>query len=180
MSRPNQSSPILEITEEPTPLYGWKSGDRFDHRVIEEDLRSLMRRLAEVKFEQRTEREQSHKEKAKLFLAILESMDAFERIFRNIHAKQDLVTPQMKKWVGNFRTIYRMLGSLLEEQGVVRIENLEEGFDPYWHRAMETVEDVTRPHGTIVEEIRPGHLWQGQILRKADVVVVRNEGSEST
>ena len=91
--------------------------------VIEEDIRSLMRQAAEAKLSLR-EQEHQHTEKTQqLLLGLVEVLDAFERVFRHVHSKEDLVTPQMKIWVGNFSTVRRLLERVLSEQDVTRIKS---------------------------------------------------------
>ena len=80
----------------------------------------------------------------------------------------------MKKWIGNFRTVYRLLDKVLSEQGVTKIESLDQAFDPHWHKVVGTVVDPSKQDGTIVEETKRGYVWQNQILREAEVIVVRN------
>ena len=109
----------------------------------------------------------------------MEVLDAFERVFRHVHSKEDLVTPQMKICFGNFSTVRRLLERVLSEQDVTRIEIVDRTFDPQWHKVAEIVVDETKPEGTIVEELKKGFLWRNQILRKAEVVVVRNAPGEA-
>lgn len=175
MTRFKISEKEFEITEKPIPLYAWKPEDGGDRlRIIEQDTRNLMRQLAEAKLSL-SEQERLHIDKTKrLLLAIVEITDAFERVFSSIHAKEDQINRQMKIWIGNFRSVRLLLDKLLTEQGVAKIENLDQGFDPLWHKVADVVIDSSKPHGTIVEEVEKGYLWQNQILRKAGVVVVRN------
>jgi molecular chaperone GrpE len=166
----------VEITEQPAPVNAWPAGDGPDGLArIEQDLRGLMRQLAETKF-QATEQQRQHSEEVrKLYLSVLEVLDALDRIFRSVRAKEDQVTPQMQKWLGNFRTARSLLEKILTDRAVVRIENLDQGFDPHWHKVAQVVVDTARPEGTIVEEVQRGYVWRGQVLRKAEVIVVRHE-----
>ena len=100
---------------------------------VEQDIRNLMCQLAEAKCSIAEKEKKEAEVKKGFFLSIIEVMDGFERLFLRIHDKQDQVTPQMKKWIGNFRTIYRLLNKIIKDEGVVRIENLDDGFDPHWH-----------------------------------------------
>jgi molecular chaperone GrpE len=137
---------------------------------IAKDEEGLLRQITESKW-QLAERERHEKDSMlKWLLALLDVVDAFERVFGNIEAKKELCTAQMNIWIGNFRTVYKLLRKLLAEEGVVPIENLGEGFDPRWNEP-ERVFDPSRPEGTIVKEVKRGYLWQGQILRKSLVVV---------
>lgn len=161
------------ITGQLIPLQAWKPEDGgAPLAVIERDIRDLMHRLAEAEFSRSQQDRDHHEHTRNMLLSVLEVTDAFERVFRSVSAKQDKVTVQMKKWIGNFRTAYRMLRRVLTDQGVSRIENLEQGFDPRWHRAVETIEDMSRAEGTIVEEVLPGYVWRDELLRHAEVVAV--------
>ena len=155
-------------------MNAWNDLDAKPLTVVEEDLRQLMRQLAEVRFELDEEKKQGVDKQRKFYLEILDALDAFDRIFRNIHEKEDLVTPQMKIWINNFRSVRRLLEKVLTERNIIPIQILDSGFDPVWHEILETITDPTRPDGTIVEEVQRGYLWNREILRKATLVVVRN------
>jgi len=145
--------------------------------VLEEDVRVLMKRLGEADFALSEQQKSSQSGAKKLLLALLEIMDSFERVFEAVHGKPDLVTKQMKKWLSNFRTIHRMLRQVLSDQGVTKIENLDQGFDPQWHKVYETVDDSSMEEGTITREVKAGYIWNGVLLRKAEVEVVRHEAA---
>ena len=175
MKKEKKYTEIFEITEKPVPLKILASeNDKDTLKVVEQDIRGMMHRIADLEFEL-SEKEKQNTEKTKrLLLSIIEVLDAFYRVFRNIRAKQDKVNPQMKKWIGNFRTVRRMLNNILAEQGVSAIENLDNGFDPHWHKVGEFVVDHSKSNGTIVDEILKGYVWHNQILRKSEASVVRN------
>jgi molecular chaperone GrpE len=142
---------------------------------IERDMRQLLREIVDRKAEARERDQTVRGSMRKFLLEMIEVQDAFERVFRKIQAKEGQMTPQMKTWIGNFRTVYKLLDRSLTAQGLTRIEWLEPVFDPEWHTAPETVEDATKADGTIVEEIKSGYIWNGVPLRKAEVKIVRNE-----
>jgi len=161
-------------------LSGWKkehSLNRLDE--IEKDICNLMRNLAEVKTAG-MEKDRAHLEHSKQFiLSLLEIMDAFERVFANIHSKKDASTPQMKIWTDNFRAVYRKLDSVVAKQAVTRIECLNREFDPHWHEIEKTVYDTSKPEGTILDEVKKGYIWHGnQLLRHAVVSVISHSPSE--
>lgn len=171
---------IFNINEEPILTCGWTDEDGSDHlQVIEGDIRNLMYQFAKEKFDHEETRKKAKKRVEKLLEEILEVVDAFENVFSNIEKKQDQVTKQMKKWLKNFGTIHKLLRNILSRQGVVRIDSLDQEFDPYRHRASETVTNPERLDGTIVEEVSVGYMWHDQVLRKSEVVVVRNSDSEN-
>ena len=65
----------------------------------------------------------------------------------------------------------RELQSVLERHGVTRIEALGKPFNAEFHQAMMEVEDASVPTGTVVQELIPGYLIAGRLLRAAMVAV---------
>lgn len=176
MTRPADGDNLFEITEGPLPVHTWAEDDGADRLdVLSQDIGDLLRRLGEATCRAEELRTDSHNHLRKHLLALLDVKDDFERIFANIEGKRDQVTRQMKKWIANFRTLLRKLKQVLEDEGVVPIENLDTGFDPRWHKVAETVCDLSKREGTILEVVRPGYMWHSEVLRKAEVTVVRNE-----
>jgi molecular chaperone GrpE (heat shock protein) len=167
---------VFQVSERPLPLCAWKADeDAGGLQAVEDEVRGLVRQLSEARFALGEQEKRAAEDVRRMLLAVIEVLDAFQRVFAGIEAKQDEVNPQMKKWVGNFRAVSRQLRAVLIDRDVTEIDNLDQGFDPRWHKIVETVQDPSRPDGTIVEEVQKGYLWRGEVLRKTDVVVVRNE-----
>jgi molecular chaperone GrpE len=143
-------------------------------RLVEDGVRALMKDLADARFRLEEESRKSLETSRSLLLRMLEVLDAFDRVFGNVETKPEQITPQMKIWLGNFRSVRRLLEKKIGEEGVVRMENVEDGFDPRWHTVSETTSDPSRAEGDIVHTTRPGYFWKEQILRKAEVAVVKN------
>ena len=62
----------------------------------------------------------------------------------------------------------------LEREDLRPIPSAEE-FDPALHEAKNTVIRDDVPEGSIVETVRTGYTWHGEVLRYAQVVVARAE-----
>jgi molecular chaperone GrpE len=62
---------------------------------------------------------------------------------------------------------------VLERHGVTRIEALGKPFNADFHQAMMEIEDPSVPAGTVVQEMIPGYLLAGRLLRAAMVAVSR-------
>ena len=60
---------------------------------------------------------------------------------------------------------------VLRERGVVPIDVVGKPFDPRIARAVGTAADSGLDNGIVVREVRSGFLWEGELLRAADVVV---------
>ena len=170
------SPDVFEINEQPIPVTGdVAGGSESPLLLIENDIRRLMHRLAVAEHEKKQNEKAFRDENKRILLELIEILDAFERVFAAIKEKQDLVNRQMKKWISNFRTIRRLLENLLYEKGVRAIENLDDGFDPKWHKAVSIVSDPDKPDDTIVDQVASGYVWRNEILRKAEVIVVRDD-----
>lgn len=76
------------------------------------------------------------------------------------------------------RMIQNEMWELLSRNGLSKIETVGKPFDPEQHEAIETVEDETGPEGTVVEEVRPGYLLNGKLLRPASVKISKKKTEE--
>jgi molecular chaperone GrpE len=75
--------------------------------------------------------------------------------------------------VAGVQATERELQSVLERNGVTRIESIGQPFNAEFHQAMLEVEDPSQPTGTVVQELAPGYLIAGRLLRAAMVAVSR-------
>lgn len=165
----------FEITERPVDLHAWNGDEatRFP-AVLECDVAALIGALASERSTAAESAGRHDAETSALLLSVIEVLDAFERVFANIEVRQPEVSRQMGIWIGNFRTVSRMLGNTLSAYGVIATDSLDQVFDPHWHQIGETLADAARPEGTIVRELKRGYVWHGRVLRKAEVTVVRD------
>lgn len=81
--------------------------------------------------------------------------------------------PALRNVVIGVQATGRELQSVLERHGVTRIESLGKPFNADFHQAMMEVEDPGVPAGTVVQELIPGYLIAGRLLRAAMVGVAR-------
>jgi molecular chaperone GrpE len=65
----------------------------------------------------------------------------------------------------------RNLEAALESVGVERIESVGMPFDPSLHEAVEKVQGKAPGKDVVVEEVRPGYTFRGQLLRPSMVKV---------
>jgi molecular chaperone GrpE len=76
-------------------------------------------------------------------------------------------------WREGMRMTLRRIDRLLADRSIVTIETVGRPFDPRLAAAVATVEDPAAADGIVVEEVRPGFLWQGELLRPSEVIVAR-------
>ena len=79
--------------------------------------------------------------------------------------------PAVRNIVAGIQATDRELRSVLERHGVTRIEALGKPFNAEFHQAMMEIQDPEVPSGTVVQELIPGYLIAGRLLRAAMVGV---------
>ena len=76
-------------------------------------------------------------------------------------------------WREGMGMTLRRIDKLLADRRIVASEMVGRPFDPRLATAVATIEDPAAADGIVVEEVRPGFLWQGELLRPAEVIVTR-------
>jgi len=82
-------------------------------------------------------------------------------------------------WLDGQRLLRDRLLAILNEAGIQPVPTVGQTFDPYRHVAVGTVEDESLPDGHIVAEERRGYTAGDQVLRYAEVVVVKNRATRN-
>jgi len=75
--------------------------------------------------------------------------------------------------------ILSQLHKLLERNGVEKIKTVGEKFDPNIHEAIGTVVADEYPEETVAEEVSPGYMLNGKLLRAAKVKIVQEPKKEN-
>lgn len=83
--------------------------------------------------------------------------------------------PAAAAWQEGTRMTLRRLEQVLFDRRVVAIETVGRPLDPRHAVAVATVADTAAADGLVVEEVRPGFLWNGELLRSAEVIVARRD-----
>jgi molecular chaperone GrpE (heat shock protein) len=163
--------------EDEFTLIGWSDPSLPANQPVDllcNDLCHLARRAALAEHTCQATQNEHASELKRMLLNLLDVMDKFETVLQRIHSKRAASSKQVKKWVRNFQTVYRMLRQMLDDYDVSQMQNAEEGFDPRWHAVFELVAEPSHPDGTIIDVVQTGYFWRGQVLRKASVTVVKN------
>ena len=69
--------------------------------------------------------------------------------------------------------------TVLEKNGIIKIESENKKFDPNLHQAMAEIEDDKSELGTIVQEIQCGYMLGERLLRPALVGVAKKKSSKN-
>ena len=102
---------------------------------------------------------------------ILSVADNLGRALSALPSNPDALDPAVRNVVAGVQATQRELQSVLERHGVTRIEALGKPFNAEFHQAMMEIEDPSVPSGTVVQELIPGYLLAGRLLRASMVGV---------
>jgi molecular chaperone GrpE len=137
-----------------------------------ENLDGWLRARAELaNYKKRVEREraETYQNAAGTILArLLPALDDFERATKD--APDD---PSLRQWVEGVTLIQRKLQTILESEGVQRIEAEGQQFDPNVHEALTHDESENHGEGEVIEVVRQGYRLGDRVLRPALVRVAK-------
>ena len=127
-----------------------------------------LRTLADFKnYRRRVEqdgRKLAEEGKRGIILPLLDIMDDMEKAMQwTTDAEQPVVR--------GLKIIHKKLLALLEKEGVVPFQSAGAPFSHDLHEAVAMVDDEDLEPGTVVDELRRGYLWKGELLRHAQVRV---------
>ena len=150
--------------------------------TIEEKLKSVEDRLLRAIAEMENQRRRSEKERQEAFdfggfnfakesLSLLDNIDRATDSFKNDEKLKDF--KDLNKIIDGIEIVKKDLISIFKKNGIEQIKCINEKFDPNFHQAMLEVEDDTKEHGTVVQEIQKGYLMKDRLLRPSLVGVTR-------
>ncbi|MEA1985528.1 MAG: nucleotide exchange factor GrpE [Euryarchaeota archaeon] len=134
----------------------------------------LMRNRAE--FENFRNRNRKEKEEYRKFavenimMDLLEVSDNFERALVSARKANDA-----NSVIEGVEMVFKQFNSILEKEGVQKMECQGEEFDPHLHEAMMYIESDEYPDDTIIEVCKPGYEMNSKVIRHAMVTVAKNQ-----
>ncbi len=102
---------------------------------------------------------------------VLSVADNLGRALSALPSDAAAIDPALRNVIVGVQATERELQSVLERHGITRVEALGKPFNAEFHQAMMEIEDPTVPAGTVVQELIPGYLIAGRLLRAAMVAV---------
>ncbi|MEN9204588.1 MAG: nucleotide exchange factor GrpE [Thermostichales cyanobacterium SZTDM-1c_bins_54] len=121
-------------------------------------------------FRRRTQREKEEnalREKKKLLLEILPTVDNFERAALQLKPE----TERELQIHNSYQGVYRLLVENLKKLGVSKMKVVGQPFDPNLHEAVSQEATDDYPEGTVSQEYQAGYKLGDIVLRHALVVV---------
>jgi molecular chaperone GrpE len=135
----------------------------------------LLRALAEAQNVRRRAQQDVERERKfgieRFAKDILSVADNLGRALSVLPDDANAIDPALRNVIVGVQATERELQSVLERHGITRIESLGRPFNAEFHQAMMEVEDRAVPAGTVVQELVPGYLIAGRLLRAAMVAV---------
>ena len=108
---------------------------------------------------------------------ILSPGDNLERALAAIPKDEKL--PQSVKNLGEgLKMVQKEFSTILEKNGVKKIDSINKKFDHNYHQAMMEIEKEDVAEGTVVQEIQPGYIMHDRLLRPAMVGVSKKSSTE--
>ncbi len=164
------TEPLAE--EAPAPAGGEKEKDEA------EELRDLLVRVKAdfSNYQKRVARETEVARKsaqAEVLLRLVDLLDVVERTEKEADKYTDFASLR-----GAVSIAAKEAEKFARESKLERIPTVGRPFDPAVHEALMVVETDCQPEGTVVEEVRPGYMFGGRVLRHAQVVVARRPEEE--
>ncbi|MEK7096614.1 MAG: nucleotide exchange factor GrpE [Patescibacteria group bacterium] len=80
-------------------------------------------------------------------------------------------------WAVGIKHIEKQLESILKKEGLEVIKTEGEHFNPALHESVEEIKSK-KPDGLILEEVAPGYLFGGSVLRAAKVKISKNKKND--
>jgi molecular chaperone GrpE len=135
----------------------------------------LLRALAEAQNVRRRAQQDVERERKfgieRFAKDVLSVADNLGRALSVLPDDTDAIDPALRNVIVGVQATERELQSVLERHGITRVESLGRPFNAEFHQAMMEVQDPSVPAGTVVQELAPGYLIAGRLLRAAMVAV---------
>ena len=144
---------------------------REEAKKANEHYEQLLRMSAEFdNFRKRQEKEMQDFLKFGQEAFIVKFLPVFDEMEKILDEKN--VTP--KTLLKGLNLIQKNLFSVLTSEGLERQKVIGEPFDPLYHEVVETVDSKKHKNNEIVEELRPGYLLRGKVIRPAMVKIAKH------
>ncbi|MGL4873817.1 MAG: nucleotide exchange factor GrpE [Clostridium sp.] len=102
-------------------------------------------------------------------IEILDEIDSFKEL---LEERED------KKTLKAFSRTIKAIDKKVNYIGLERIKTISEQFNEDFHYCVEVVENNEFENETIIEEVKSGYRYKGNVIRESKVVVIKNEGRD--
>ena len=118
--------------------------------------------------------EEDHRRRLRaLLLSFIEVMDSFDRLFSGLDEHEEVPAGKAQQCLKSCRLIRRQLDHALSGAGVSATSSLMLPAEPGRHEIVGVKAVPGAEEGVIVEEVFRGYTWDGETLRKPQVIVAQ-------
>ena len=158
--------------------------EKEEENILEKEIESLKEEKIRLLAEMENLRKRSDKEKSEaikygssnLARDILSPADNLERALNAL--PKENYPESIENLVEGLKMVLKEFTSILEKNGVKKIEALNEKFDHNYHQAIMEVEKEDVDEGIVIQEIQSGYMMHDRLLRPAMVGVSKKPSSE--
>ena len=151
---------------------------------VEDKLKEIQDKLLRALAETENQRRRFEKETREAFeyggfnfaretLALLDNLQRAHLSIKNDESLKD--NKDLSKFLENIEIIEKDLITIFLKNNIIKINCLNEVFDPNNHQAMLEIEDESAEPGTILQEIQPGYFFKDRLLRPSFVAIAKKK-----
>ena len=156
--------------------------------TIEDKLKAIEEKLLRTLAEMENQRRRFEKERQEAFefggfnfgkesLALVDNIDRAITSFKNdVKLKNN---KDLDKIIDGIEVVKKDLISIFKKNDIEPIDCINKKFDPNFHQAMMEIEDNTKDHGTVLQEIQKGYMMKDRLLRPSLVGVAKKREEKS-
>lgn len=106
----------------------------------------------------------------KILNGMIQILDEVDELKELLEERNDL------KGLKAFNKTFKKINKKVNYIGLERIKTISEQFNEDVHYCVEVIEGNEEENETIVEEVKSGYCYKGNVIRESRVVVIKNEG----
>lgn len=107
------------------------------------------------------------------FLSVIKIIDSFESKEENL-TERYITNTDAEKVIQSYSSIKKQLLNLLSKYGVTKLEFPENRLIVGFSKVVDTEPDQTKKNGTIIEVIKNGYIRGSELIREAEIIIVKN------
>ena len=195
MTKPDKKEEEKPLSEDKSKTHKTEPKEKKDsltkEETTEDKLKAVEEKLLRAMAETENQRRRFEKEKQEAFefggfnfaresLSLLDNIDRATTSFKNDENLKN--NKDLDKIIQGIEIVKKDLLSIFKKNGIELIECVNKKFDPNFHQAMLEIEDNTKEHGIVIQEIQKGYMMKDRLLRPSLVGVAkkRQESDEKT
>ena len=149
-----------------------ESNDELTEALREKDQFKRLAQRAQadlVNYRRRIESEQESSRHRNLQRIVLKFADVIDQL--DVALSSDLMEDADPSWLKGITAIQKNFVNAVSSEGFERFDCVGEKFDPRKHEALLSSPTAGHASDTVVTELRPGYMYNGEVVRPAQVQI---------